>query len=258
MKNHNLTPPPAPEEQELLTKKMELARLSDELAQKELDLEEARLSLRQFHTRYFRSIGEKYVVLDDLLAQEAELVAEKNLGNQNAQVSAKLARHQAGETAKEFEGIKEEQEPIASSAQASDECRTLYRQIASIIHPDKALDEETREIRTRLMAELNDSYASRDVDGMKKILAEWHESPEAVSGVGPAFDLVRVIRTISQVRRRIAELDEVLSDTLASDMYRLMVAVREADAQGRDMLSEMARDIEYRITQAQQRLASLK
>ena len=77
MKNHNLTPPPAPEEQELLTKRLELAHLSEKLAQKELDLEEARLSLRQFHRRYFRTIGEKYVVLDDLLAQVAELVAEK-------------------------------------------------------------------------------------------------------------------------------------------------------------------------------------
>jgi hypothetical protein len=256
MTNYNLTP--LPEEQEIVTKKLELSRISEELAQKELDLEEARLSLAQFHRRYFRTIGEKYAILDDLLAQIAELVAEKNPNNPNAQASAKQARHQAGETAKEFEGIREKHEPIASSTQASDECRTVYRHIASIIHPDKALDEETREIRTRLMAELNDAYAKRDIDEMKNVLAEWHESPDAVSGVGSAVELVRIIRTISQVRRSLAKLNGVLSDILTSDMYRLMVAVREADAHGRDMLSEMARDIEYRITQAQQKLASLK
>jgi hypothetical protein len=108
------------------------------------------------------------------------------------------------------------------------------------------------------MAELNDSYAKRDIDGMKKVLAEWQESPEAVSGIGPAVELVRVIRAISQVRRRIAEVDKVLSDILTSDMYSLMISVREADLQGRDMLSEMARDLEDRITQARDKRASLK
>lgn len=108
------------------------------------------------------------------------------------------------------------------------------------------------------MTELNDSYTKRDIDGMKKVLAEWQESPEAVSGVGPAVELIRIIRAISQVRRRIAELDKALPDILTSDMYSLMVAVCEADLQGRDMLSEMSRDLEDRITQAQYRLASLK
>lgn len=258
MTDHDLRPFASPEELEIETKKLELSRLSEELAQKELDLEEARLSLGQFHRRYFRTIGEKYVVLDDLLAQIAELAAEKNPSNQNAQTSARRARDQAAETAREFKGMQEKQEPIASSTQASDECKTLYRHIASIIHPDKALDEETKEIRTRLMGELNDSYAKRDIDGMKKVLAEWQESPEAVSGVGTAVELVRVIRTISQVRRRIAEVDKALSDILTSDMYSLMVVVREADLQGRDMLSEMSRDLEDRITQARHRLASLK
>jgi uncharacterized protein YdaU (DUF1376 family) len=258
MTDHDLGPFASPEELEIETKKIELSRLSEELAERELDLEEARLSLRQFHRRYFSTIGEKYVVLDDLLAQIAELAAEKNPSNQNAQTSARRARDQAAETAREFKGIQEKQEPIASSTQASDECKTLYRHIASIIHPDKALHEETKEIRTRLMAELNDSYAKRDIDGMKRILAEWQNSPDAVSGVGPAVELVRVIRAISQVRRRIAEVDKTLSDILTSDMYSLMVAVHEADLQGRDMLNEMSRDLEDRITQARHMLASLE
>jgi hypothetical protein len=258
MTDHDLTKFPSPEELEIETKKLELSRLSEELAQKELDLEEARLSLGQFHGRYFRTIGEKYVVLDDLLAQIAEFAAKKYPHNQSAQTSARQARDQAAETAREFERMQEKQEPIASSTQASDECKTLYRHIAAIIHPDKALDEKTKEIRTRLMVKLNDSYAKRDIEGMKKVLTEWQESPEAVSGVGPAVELVRIIRAISQVRRRIAEVDKALSNILTSDMYSLMVAVREADLQGRDMLGEMSRDLENRITEARDRLASLK
>lgn len=242
---------------ELLAKRQELGCISKEVAEKELDLEDARSSLRRFNRRYFRIVGEKYVVLDGLLAQVAEVLAAKDPKNQEAQVSAGRARHQAEATAKEFEGI-EKHDPIATSVQASDECRKLYRQIASIIHPDKALDQQTKEIRTRLMAALNASYANRDVAAMRSVLAEWHESPEAVSGVGPAVDLARIVRTISQLRRRIAELDEALSDLIESDMYRLMVAVREAESRGRDMLSEMAQDIECRITQARQRLASVE
>jgi len=250
--------PESPEQQEIERKRLELSRLSEELAQKELDLEEAKLSLAQFHRRYFRAIGKKYVVLDDLLARIAELVAEQDPSNQNLRGSARRARDQAAQTAREFEGIDQKQQPVGSPAQASDECKALYRRIASIIHPDKALDEETKEIRTQLMARLNDSYAKRDIEGMKRVLADWQESPEAVAGDGLAFELVRIIRAISQVRRRIAEVEKALSEFLASDMYSLMVAVRKADLEGRDMLGEMARDLGVRITQARQRLASLE
>jgi len=256
--DQDLIPSVSAREQDLLAKRLELSRLSEELAQKELDLEEARLSLRHFHRRYFHTIGEKYVVLDDLLAQIEELLAETDRDNQAAQASAKQARTKAGETAREFEDILETKEPISSSVPASDECKATYRHIASIIHPDKSPDDKDKELRTRLMAELNDAYAKRDMDGMKRILAEWQENPEAVSGVGPDAELVRLVRSISQVQRRIAELEKALAGILTSDMHSLMVAVHEADLSGRDMLNEMVQDLDHRITQARQQLASLK
>jgi len=258
MVDHDIKTPATPEEIELQEKKLELSRLSEELAQKEVDFEDAMLSLRHFQRRYFSTVGRKYVALDDLLAQIAELTAAKNPYDQDANASATQARNQANETAWEFDSSQQNEVPIAASAPASDACKSLYRQIAAIIHPDKALDEETKEIRTRLMAELNDAYSKRDMDGMKKVLAKWQESPEAVAGVGPAIELVRVIRAISRLRRRIKEVSKELSDILASDMYSLMISVRDADLQGRNMLNEMARDIDDRITQAQNRLASLK
>ncbi len=258
MVDHNITTPETPEEIEIQEKKLELSRLSEELAQKEMDLEDARLSLRQFQRRYYNTVGRKYVILDDLLAQIAELTAAKKPYDQNAKTAATQARSQAKESAREFDSSQQNEIPIAASAPASDACKSLYRQIASLIHPDKALDDATKEIRTRLMAELNDAYSKRDMDGMKKVLAKWHESPEAVAGVGPAVELVRIIRAIARVRRRIKDVAKELSDILASELYSLMIAVREADLQGRDMLVEMARDIDDRITQAQNRLASLK
>ena len=64
-----------PEEQELVEKKAELERLSKNLADKELDIEEIRLAVARFQHRYFAEIGKKYVRLDDFRAQIAELRA---------------------------------------------------------------------------------------------------------------------------------------------------------------------------------------
>lgn len=79
----------------------------------------------------------------------------------------------------------------------SDECEALYRKIAMLIHPDRATDDAKRELGTRLMKDLNADYAKRDMKRIERILAEWEESPDAVSGEGTGVELIRVIRAIA-------------------------------------------------------------
>lgn len=247
-----------PEEVEVERKKAELESLSDSLAEKELDLEDFKLAVAKFQHRYYSELGKKYVELDELLAQIAELKAKQKPQDHKLNKEAVRARAQARKAAEEYEDIGVEPKADAKKSEGLEDAKKLYRKIAAIIHPDKATDEKTRSIRTSLMAELNEAYARKDMAKMQEILDKWQESPEAISGEGTAAELVRTIRAIAQIKRRISEIGKEISEIIASDIHILMAKVHDADLDGRNILAEMAVCIDSEIQDAQNEYARLK
>lgn len=247
-----------PEESELATKKSELERLSQLLAEKELNLEELKLTVAAFQHRYYSQLGKRYVELDELRAQIAELKARQMPKDHDLNQEAVSARIQARKTAEEYEGIDVEPQTDSLDPEESEDAKRLYRKIASIIHPDKATEDKARNLRTRLMAELNEAYAQKDITKMQNTLDQWHESPEAISGEGTSAELVRTIRAIAQIKRRISEIEAEITAIMTSDIYELMVKVHDADLAGRDILTEMSVFIDSEIEDARNELARLK
>jgi hypothetical protein len=247
-----------PEEAELATKKAEIERLSQLLAEKELDLEELKLTVAAFQHRYYSQVGKRYVELDELRAQIAELKARQTPQDEELNQEAIKARTQARKAAEEYEGGDIEPQKDSQESEESEEAKRLYRKIASIIHPDKATDDKSRHVRTRLMAELNEAYAQKDITKMRNILDQWQESPEAVSGEGTAAELVRTIRAIAQIKRRISEIEAEIAELMTSDINVLMTKVHDADLAARDILAEMSVSIDSEIHDARNELASLK
>ncbi|NIO36822.1 hypothetical protein GTO27_03865 [Candidatus Bathyarchaeota archaeon] len=256
--NEDLDKVTSPEEEELATKRAELRTLSELLAEKELELQEIKLSVNRFQNRYFSEVGCKYLELDDLLAQIAESKSRRNPSDTNARVEAKKARKKAQETTKEYQGYADLSDLIEEKSIVSEDTKKLYRKIASLIHPDKAMDDKSRDTRTQLMAELNKAYANGDVSKMRDVLSEWEASPETVSGEGTAAELVRVIRSMAQVRRRISEIEKEIAKIKSSDIHELMIAVHKAGAEGRDLLIEMATSIDVEIQRAVKELSTLR
>ena len=247
-----------PEETELSGKKVELERLSDLLAEKELNLEELKLTIAQFQHRYYSELGKSYIELDELRAQIAEIKAKQKPQDQRLNQEAKRARTQAREVAEEFEDIDIKPPADSKTSEESEKAKRLYRKIASIIHPDKATDDKSRHLCTSLMAELNDAYARKDIAKMKDILYKWNESPEAVIGEDTAFELVRTIRAIAQIKRRISEIEAEISEIMTSDIHVLMAKVHDADLAGRNILVEMLVRVNYEIQDARNELIRLK
>ena len=247
-----------PEEAELATKKAELERLSQSLAEKELDLEDLKLTVAAFQHRYYFQVGKRYVELDELRAQIAELKARQSPQDHEMNQESVRARTQARKAAEEYEGVDIEPQKDSLGSEESEEAKKLCRKIASIIYPDKATDDKSRHIRTRLMAELNEAYTEKDITKMRNILDQWHESPEAISGEGNAADLVRTIRAIAQIKRRISEIEAEIAEIMTSDINVLMVKVYDADLAGRDILAEMSVSIDSEIHDARNELARLK
>ncbi len=244
-----------PEERELSRKQADLATLETELAQRELDLATLHGELRALEARYLRIVGTRYAALDELEAEIAETQARQRYKDPGAQERATRARAQAQESAQATGATFEPAQ--ATEFKPSDELKKLYREVAKRLHPDLATEDEERARRTELMAEANRAYEEGDEARLRAILHEWESSPESVKGEGPGADLVRIIRKIAQAEERLKVIDSEMTELRASDLYRLKVKADEAQAEGRDLLAEMAAQVDQEIAVAEKRLAEL-
>ena len=214
-----------PEEEELEKKEAELATLEAELAQRELELVTLHAELHSFEQKYQQIIGIRYIELDQIEAQIAEYMAYLD-------------------SAKDF--------------QPSSILKKLYREVAKRIHPDLATDEVERLHRQELMAAANQAYQDGDEKRLQNILHQWESSPEAVKGEGIAVELVRALRKISQGRARLRAIEEEIITVQQTELHQLKTQVINAEELGKDLLQEMATQIEKQINSAKQQLEELK
>ena len=231
-----------PEEEELLRKREELASVRAALAERELELADFRALLKSFEGRYLRQVGVLYAELDDWEAKVAEIEASLK--------PSETASQRAQETRKRAEETHEATHGEASKArdfQPSADLKSLFREAAKRIHPDFAKDEADRELRTRLMAQVNEAYSQGDADALQRILDEFGNSPESVQGEGIGAELVRIIRQIHQAKKNIAAIEQELSKLQASEIAQLKQDVETAEKEGRDLLAELACSVHVRI-----------
>lgn len=244
--------PATPEEQELARKLEEQTALEADLADRELRSANLRAELGAFERQYLHFVGSRYAELDELKAQISERLAGEQPGNDRAAQAAREARARADET-KTVAGEKSEQEP--RKFEASPELKRLYRDVARRIHPDLTSDRDDRSRRQQLMADANQAYEHGDEARLEKILTAYEHSPEAFRGEGPGAELVRVIRRVSQVRGRLAEMEAELQGLLRSDLYQLKIRVDEAESSGHNVLQDMIAKVDEQIDLAKKRLA---
>jgi hypothetical protein len=231
-----------PEEEELLRKREELASVRAALAERELELADFRAQLKSFEGRYLRQVGVLYAELDDWEAKIAEIEASLK--------PSATASQRAQETRKRAEETHEATHGEASKArdfQPSADLKSLFREAAKRIHPDFAKDEADRELRTRLMAQVNEAYSQGDADALQRILDDFGNSPESVQGEGVGAELVRIIRQIHQAKKNIAAIEQELESLRASEIALLREDVEKAEKEGRDLLSELAASVRARI-----------
>ena len=240
-----------PEEHELANKREEQRALEAELAERELRAANLRAELASFERRYLHFVGLRYAELDQWKARVTERLAQEQPENERAQRAAADARAAAEETGFAV-GEQEAAEPRVF--QASAQMKKLYREVARRIHPDLTADAGDRERRERLMAEANLAYERGDEQNLEKILVAYESSPELVDGEGAAAELVRVIRRISQIRSRLAEIEIEIQSLQRSDLCQLKARVDEAAQSGRDLLQEMISKVDEQIAAAKARL----
>jgi hypothetical protein len=248
---------PGPRAEELARRKAQLLVLSEELLSRERALEDYRVELHEFETRYRRALGDRYARLDEL-ADRLEAARRGDAVDDPVERDPEdPAERYPGQGlpggGQNWDWGEREPEPEPRPVIGED-AKRLFRQLARIIHPDLAADPAERERRTNLMVAANLAYEQGDVAALERLLADWERSPEAVTGDGALAELERTVRRIAQVRARMDAIDEELAELEASAMGWLRRRTEKAAREGWDLLAHMVRELDRQILEAQDEL----
>jgi hypothetical protein len=245
---------PGPRAEELARRKAQLLVLSEELLSRERALEDYRVELHEFETRYRRALGDRYARLDELAdrleaARRGDAVDDPVERDPEDPAERYPGQGLPGGGQNWDWGEREpEPEPRPVIGEAA---KRLFRQLARIIHPDLAADPAERERRTNLMVAANLAYEQGDVAALERLLADWERSPEAVTGDGALAELERTVRRIAQVQARMDAIDEELAELEASAMGWLRRRTEKAAREGWDLLAHMVKELDRQILEAQ-------
>lgn len=239
----------------------ELAQLTQEVGELELELATAQGEMADFTRRYYEVVGRRMTELDSLLAKLAAAQAERQADDDESHREAERAARQAETSAHEQERFTREAQPEAETPfRPSQDIKRLFRQLAQKIHPDRAQDETDRAWRTQLMSEANRAYRAGDEAALREVVARW-ENGQALPPATPAANPVTSAREslrkqVTAMRERLATIEIELNRLFGSALYELFVAARQAWRQGRDLLAEMAERLDRRIATAASQLAA--
>ena len=148
--------------------------------------------------------------------------------------------------------------PESAPRYTTDAVRRLFRDVAKVIHPDLAQDEQTRDRRHALMVEANRAYARGDEDSLRSILDAWERSPEAVRGDDAEATRLRLIRRIAQIEDQLQAFDSTLAQLQDSPSWKLKTMVDDAAARGKDLIADMVRRLRRDIMVARNRLEAIQ
>ena len=232
-----------PEANELEKKAGELAGLKSLLSQKELELTTLKTELLIFERKYLQIVGVRLATLDELEAQIAAILLQENPNDELMREQANQARSQAENSAHAAKSYIKHDIVIPEFA-PTDELKRLYREIAKQVHPDLAESESDRELRNRIMSEVNQAFQKCDEKRLQEIIEEWQLRPESVKGDDVGAKLVRTIRKLAQIEGRLKAIEDEFLVLAQSDLYKLHSELLRANQSGRDLLTEMAANID--------------
>ncbi len=237
--------------------RMELAQLTQDVAELELELATAQAEVADFTRRYYDLVGRRMVELDAIEARLARERAANEPENPGTRGAAQDSQRRAEQSAREAERFTRAAADEPEAFRPSAEVKRLFRQVAQKIHPDRAIDEADRAWRTQLMSEANRAYRCGDETALHEVAALWREgcgdrrgagaSPGDLSPNTTVTPAPTLLRQVEGMRARLLEIQRELHRLFGSRLYELFIAARQARRQGRDLLAEMAENLDDAI-----------
>jgi len=241
-----------PEEIELEHKYQKLARFKADLFQREQAYSALKAEIRTFEQVYEDILGVRIEVLEDL-----EWQLRGFIGAAATEFKAEsLKQEQQFSHFQHTTDLLDEDDFETDTSNLS--IKSLYRGVAKAVHPDLASDENERRRRQELMSLANEAYQTGNRQMLAEMLSEWEQTPAYGSGLDIAMELVRVIRQIAAVEQNIHAIIRQAEELKQTDIYRFKLRVDESQADGIDLLAEMAAKVDLDIVRIRRRLSVLK
>jgi hypothetical protein len=243
----------------------EIQRREGELVRTQAEVTKLGRELDEFQERYDRIVGVAQTRLDAVKAAIEELNEERRLnqiGDTNPLRSSWVPPDNYVSVEEQYRRAWTKPDPSASSSPASsyvedraDIVKRLYRDLARRFHPDLGTNDAERARRTEIMNHINEAYQAQDLETLELVAAQKDAKDDS-----PLAAL-----TLRQLRKtRDSLLDEIEGlkrerDTLNnSRMMRLKADEKMAKMQGRDMLRDLAQDIDAEYFRLMQKLDDLR
>ncbi len=141
-------------------------------------------------------------------------------------------------------------------AAPSRDIKALYRRLARQYHPDHAATPGEADYRTRVMAKINAAYAARDLETLQALDVQDH-----IAAPDESLDvlLLRELQHRHQsIRQQIIHLKSQYHALLHCDLMRLKTETSLNRNKGRDLLREIAAQLERDYRMALRQLYDLR
>jgi hypothetical protein len=227
---------PRPEDAELFRRRAELARIRATLATREAVLDHLRAQLNSFEGRYIRQVGVLYIQLDEWEDRIAEL-------NNPTQPQPEALEPEPGP----------EPTPTDEPDPAALDLKSLFREVAKRIHPDRARSAHDELHRNHLMSQANAAFDRNDRDLLQRMLNGYDPSTDTGDDQPAAAQLARLTEQIAQTEQDILTLNAEIEALAASEMADLRDRTATAALEGRDLLAELAARVKGSIGIAMRR-----
>lgn len=246
---------------ELRELQLDLQERQDRIAQLEFEISDTNAELGRFEHEYDLRVGVLERQARDL---EADLEQARFKAARRAQWGERadspdmhvdvIEQFRRTWTPKDKPPTPPPEEPVTEATKA--ELKTLFRALAKRFHPDLVTDPEAKRWRQKIMAQVNEAYASMDLQALKQLMTK-EERPEAAVQKSREQILADLRTEVRRLDGVIRTLERNLHELINSYTVKLMLEVTIATQQGRDLLDEMALELRNKIATMEAELASL-
>jgi hypothetical protein len=136
-----------------------------------------------------------------------------------------------------------------ASEPAIPDIKVLYRKLARRHHPDLARNKADRQAAHEQMAEINQAYQAGDIKALMRLAGMWlpygMDLPDEI--LSQASKIKSALSEQEQARQRLKTVRMQIDRLSNLPMVKLSLEVKLARHQGRNLLHEMAADLQYKV-----------